>query len=76
MGRGIQTAMGANTMTSTDARELLEAAAKTHTGRRILRDMGYGMVIDRPRDGDDDSSIAIATMLQDELVRRFTSHLY
>ena len=47
-------------MTPQAARDYLVALTETHTGQRILVELGYGPIIDSPRRGDDKSTVLIA----------------
>jgi hypothetical protein len=52
-----------------EAREYLAAAAATETGREALRRLGYDAIIAAPRQGDDSSTIAVATVVRGEFRR-------
>jgi hypothetical protein len=57
-------------MNAQEARDYLESAAQTETGRQALRDLGFAAVIEAPTQGDDQSSVAVAERLHAELHRR------
>jgi hypothetical protein len=58
-------------MNPAEARDFLRAACSTETGRAALRDLGFGTVAQAPDEGDDDSTVAVATALAGELARRY-----
>jgi len=59
-------------ITAPEAREyFLRCAVDTHTGRDILRRLGYSAVIPDPTGGEDASTITIATRVAAEFSRRY-----
>jgi hypothetical protein len=58
-------------MTTDEARDYLESLANTAAGRQVLRDLGYGAIVNAPRRGDDTSTLAVATKAKTEFERRY-----
>ena len=51
-------------MTTDQAREYLRTAIRTEVGKDMLRQLGYGGIVDAPDDGDGDSSVFVAEQLK------------
>jgi hypothetical protein len=58
-------------MSAHQSRDYLAALTETEAGIEILRDLGYGAIIDSPRRGDDHGSVLVATAALAEFRRRY-----